>query len=82
MSVRTPNYRLIQDHTVSSGSGLMGADYKTLPAGSYVRPIELSYVPPHVKEDSRWKYFNKELEVFAYTKFGIIPIPKYILRDE
>lgn len=81
---RTPNYRLMEDFVVaaSGGSYMMGGDYKTLPEGSYVRPIELAYVPKHVLEDKRWQHFNKDKEIFVYTKIGIVPVPKRILRDE
>ncbi len=78
MTVRTPNYRLLEAHTVSNGPH----DQRLLPAGSYVRPIELRYVPKHVIDDSRWTWFDGDIEVFCYCSLGIIPIPKKILKGE
>jgi len=53
-------------------------DTKTLPAGAYVKPIDLYYISPVTLE--KWKFFNKEKEVFCYTAYGILPIPKNIVR--
>lgn len=78
---RSPNYRLKEDFHLSTGS--WGSDTKVIPAGSYVRPIELTYVPQHVVDDLRWRYFDPKLEVFCYVKaLGIVPIPKKHIRGE
>jgi hypothetical protein len=77
---RTPNYRTTDDYSFYTGSNW--GDSKMLPAGSYVRPIELGYVPKHVLEDKRWSLFDKSKDVFVYSKLGIVMIPLRILRDE
>lgn len=79
---RTPNYRLNTDFSYSASPGMWAnMDQKVIPAGSYVRPLELTYVPKHVVEDKRWEFFNKDLDVFCYTKNGIIPIPRAYLSE-
>lgn len=77
--MKTPNYRLTDAVSLPSGSYRDGD--KDLSAGDFVRPIELVYVPKHVVDDERWKWFNKETEVFCYTKKGIVPIPKFKIRE-
>lgn len=67
---RTANYRLnseLQIYVDRYGS-------KTLPTGSFVRPIELKYVPQHVLE--KYDATDTKYHVFAYTHYGIIPIPR------
>lgn len=80
MTTRTPNYRINEDFSFYT-PGSFG-DSKMLPEGSYVRPIELSYVPKHVLEDKRWALFNKDKDMFVYCKLGIVCVPKRIVRDE
>lgn len=75
---RTPNHVLTVDFSYGEG-GMY--DRKTIPAGTFARPIELAYIPQHVLDDPRWQYFSKETEVFVYTRYGIIPVPRRILRE-
>lgn len=72
---RTSNYRLNTAVILQVDKN----NSKVLEAGSYVRPIDLQYVPDHVTD--RWKYFSESSEVFAYTKFGIIPILKSSIEE-
>jgi len=51
---------------------------KTLPAGAYIKPIDLKYVSEITRE--KWKSFSPDLEVFCYTAFGFLPIPKKLVR--
>lgn len=74
---RTPNYTLGGPFKHSKGPH----DEITLPIGSFVRPLDISYVPKHVLEDPEWRYFNKDLEMFCYTSKGIFVIPKYLIRE-
>lgn len=70
----TPNYAM---HTEYSLPNYPGDDPIVLIKGSFVRPMELSYVPKHVKENPRWvRIFNPTMDVFAYTYYGILPIPR------
>ncbi len=80
MMVRTPNYRLTEELSIQSRKGGY-SDPVTLPAGTFVRPIHIDYVPKHVINDKRWEYFNPNTDVFAYTSIGIVMIPKNIMRE-
>lgn len=51
-------------------------DSYTLPKGTFVRPIKLSYVPKHILEKKVRTEFDKKLDVYCYTSYGILPIPK------
>lgn len=76
-SIPTPNYVLTVAHTIQNGP----YDSFTLPQGSFVRPIDPRYIPQHVLDNPKYKYFNKEYELFVYTKHGIIVVPKSIVRQ-
>jgi hypothetical protein len=75
----TPNYILIRDWQIPSPSwhdqGI------TLAALSFVRPIDASYVPKHILEDSRWKRFDPIRETFCFTRYGIVPIEWEAMRQ-
>ncbi len=71
---RSPDYVLTAPHAVPGSHDL------TLPAGAFVRPIATCYVPKHVLEDTRWQSFWLEGMLFCYTRYGILPIPKAIVR--
>jgi hypothetical protein len=68
----TPNFAVKEEVKISMGL----YDHITLEAGTFVRPIELKYIPKHVIEDKRWSHFNNEKEVFCYTPKGILPIDR------
>lgn len=67
---------LITNVTISSKVG----DPKVLPVGAFVRPIQLSYIPQHVLDNNKYNYDHK-LDIYCYTRFGIIPIPKSYMRE-
>lgn len=75
---RTPNYVLTSPHTISMGP----MDYKILDAGTFVTPLQLSYVPQHIIDDPFNKYHNDEVEVFCYTRHGVVSIPRRIIREK
>lgn len=56
-------------------------DTKILPAGAFIRPLEYEYVPKHIIDSNLWKFFNKETEIFCYTRYGIVAIAKKIIRE-
>lgn len=68
-----PEYVLTTPFFVQS-SGLT----KELPAGSFVKPIEACYIPDFIKE--KLKISDPETETYCYTAYGIILVPKNILR--
>lgn len=72
---RTPNYRLKEEVVISIDK----YDSRVLPSGSFVRPIDLRYVPEHVIE--RNKGFNKDYHVFVYCRWGVFPVPKSALVE-
>lgn len=75
--MKTPNYVLTQAHNYSNGAG----DPRTLPEGSFVRPIIPAYVPKHVLEEPRNRGFDPKTELFIFCRFGIIIVPKHIVRE-
>lgn len=77
MSVKTPNYILSEDVSIDRSI----YDDKTLKAGTFVRPIEVQYVPKHVLENPRYAFVDQEKEVFCYTRYGIVPIPRKYIRE-
>ena len=75
----TPDYILTQDyhHYISPH------DTRILKAGSFVRPIQFCYLPAHITEnrDNQWiKYSNDKM--FCFTYYGMIAIPKDLLRQK
>lgn len=77
MSTRTPNYVL----SVVVILRYSPTDEKVLEAGTFVRPVELQYVPEHVIQDKRWKWFDKDTDVFVYTRLGFIAVHRKNLRE-
>lgn len=73
-NIPTPNFKLTESHSWNLGQH----DSRTLPAGSFVRPIETRYVPQHILDE--WKWVDHKSEVFVYCRYGIVPVPKRILR--
>lgn len=82
----TPNYVLTEQHTF----GKYG-DKQVIEAGTFIRPIELRYVPKHVTEDPQrynydvtsWKLsgFEADRDVYCYTpRHGIVNIPRDRIR--
>lgn len=73
---RTPSHVLKEAHRFD-----WRGEYKELPQGAFVRPIEYQYIPKEVLEDRQFSMFNLTIDVFCYTRYGIIPIPKHKLRE-
>ena len=71
----TPDFILDVDFMWSEG-----AETRMLEKGAFVRPVELRYVPIHVREDKRWKNDPNNTKVFCYTSKGFICIPKKAIR--
>lgn len=56
-------------------------DKRTLPAGSFVKPVGMKYVPKHVHEV--WGGDASKIiegKTYAYTHFGFILVPLHLLR--
>lgn len=77
-SVRVPNFWTTEDHSYEIPNTM---ERSTLPKNSFVKPIEDRYLPRHITDDKKYKYFNPETEIYCHTKFGLIPVPKRILKE-
>ena len=64
---RAPNYRLKEA-------------YADLEQGTFVRPVELYHLPPHVVKDLGWA-FNAATEIACYTSKGFKVIPRRLLEE-
>lgn len=56
-------------------------EFKTLKAGSFVVPIDPYWLPAHIKNDSKHRFFDPSKEAYCYTAYGIVIIPKQFIRD-
>ena len=70
----TPDFVLNEDYTYYVSI----TDPCVLKAGTFIRPIELQYLPKHVTE--YWVGVNPGTMTYCYTRYGIIPLPNKILR--
>lgn len=75
MSLPTPNYVTTEDlHFPNS-------KVKFLPSGSFVRPIDIKYLPVHCLDHRLTGYvFFPNYQVMAYCSAGIVPIDKKSIR--
>lgn len=73
----TPDFVLTEDYSMYVGP----QDNKVLKAGSFVRPIEKRYLPKHITEDPSNMYIFDD-RVYCYTYYGIILIPRNLLRQK
>ena len=52
----------------------------TVHKGWFVKPIELRYLPKHIKDNDSWKrYMDASEYVFCYCSIGILPLPRRII---
>jgi hypothetical protein len=76
--MKTPLYITIEDHEVYLGGG----DIKTLPQGSFVKPIKFEYLPKHIKDRDNPSWFDPERYVYVYCHYGIVCVRWQILRKD
>ncbi len=76
MSVRPQEY--CTSEAFEHRPGMSGQVSWTLPAGSFVKPIELRWVPKHVLENRDF-WYSPQNDIYVYCRFGIIPIPRRIV---
>lgn len=55
-------------------------DQRTLPSGSFVKPMNIAYVPKHCLKDNQFNY-HPETDQFCFTRYGFIPIPKKLIME-
>lgn len=77
MAIKTANYTIIEEHRI------LTPDWKEkiIPAGTFVKPIHIYYLPDHIKKTNDYKYFVSATEQFVYCSYGIIVVPKHIIRE-
>lgn len=84
---RSNNYQLSNPHRIVAerkysayGTPIAsGDDDKVLPQGAFVRPLYIGNVPKDTI--AKWPKFDPIAEVFCYTRYGIVPIPKYVIVE-
>lgn len=77
ISVKTPDYVLIEDYVVI----ISNTDRRVIPVGSFVQPIDEYYLPKHIKDSDDYKFqIGPSRFIWAYTRYGIVRIPKSLLR--
>jgi len=45
---------------------------QTLPAGIFVKPLDVYYLPQHIKESLAYKWYDSTKDVFVYCSVGIV----------
>ena len=76
--MKTPDYVITSAFTHYPGYGQEG---RTLPEGSFVRPIEFRYLPKEFRDDDTYKLLDRgKNHEFCYTRIGIVAIPKSQIR--
>lgn len=54
---------------------------KTIKAGTFLKPIDIRWVPKHIKEAKENRYFNDKKQIFCYCHYGIIAIDRDNIRE-
>lgn len=80
-SLPTPNFVLMVEFNVPSYGSYGTRQDRTLPAGAFVRPIEPRYVPQFILDRDENRWFNEAKEAYCYCRFGIVVIPKNLMRQ-
>jgi hypothetical protein len=75
------NHITTEDYEYSKNPDSTYGEKKTLPKGSFIKPIWHRYVPKDIREQERWKGMSMDTHTFAFTSFGIILILKNIIRE-
>lgn len=75
--MKIPEYRTIEDCMVF----VDGKESKKLLKGSFVKPIEFCYIPQHIKDRPGVKRYNTQTDVYCYTQFGLVSVPRVNLRS-
>lgn len=75
--MKTPNYVTTEDCKLDQGK----FSAKILPVGTFVRPINNEYLPRHIKESDMYFWIKTGEYVYVYCSYGIVLIPKDIVRE-
>jgi hypothetical protein len=78
VTMKVPDYTLTEAYAWDIGP----QDKRSLPAGSFVKPVDTRYVPAEVREKWRKSDIHRMYDdlTFAYTHFGFILVPRKLLR--
>lgn len=76
------NYIISESITVTRGLGT-GASQKefTLPAGMFVRPISVDYLPQYILDEHNTDWLKTLNETYVYCKFGLLVVPWKNIRE-
>lgn len=75
--MKVSEFVLTEAYTYSAGN----SDTRTLPEGAFVKPIRDCYVPKHILDDRQWQNYEQDDYTFAYCRYGIILLPRRIIRE-
>lgn len=75
MSTRPKDYMLTEETTVKTFNG-----DKVLPKYAFVKPMDPYHVPKFIKERDSW-YHLEGTYVYCYTHWGIVSLPKALVRE-
>lgn len=75
--LKTPDYVLTEQLVYHMGAH----DTRVLEPGTFMRPIEIQYVPKHVIGDERWRFYDKDRDIFCYCRYGIVMVKRSALRQ-
>lgn len=74
---KVKEYQTTEEHKFSKNV----FDQKILPAGTFVKPISLRWLPSHIVDSSDYRWFREGTDQFVYCNLGIIVIPKKIIKE-
>lgn len=72
----TPNYMTTEDIRLVAD----WQDEFIIPAGTFVKPVDLVYVPKHVVDSKYNMHYNKDEDQFCYSSYGMHIIPNKFIR--
>lgn len=78
MSLKTTDYVLSVNVSVLKNERW---DKLVIPAGTFVKPIETTYLPAHIKKGDLFKLFMPATEIYVYCSYGMFPVPKDAIRS-
>lgn len=75
--MKTPDYVMSEEYSYRYH---WHSDPMVFSVGMFIRPIEIQYVPKHVTERETINKFDKDKEVYCFSRYGIYPIPLKLIR--
>lgn len=78
MSVKVPEFVLTEEYHLRVDT--IG-DPMILPQGSFVKPINNNYISKETRKKPINSWHNDNTDVFCFTRFGVVSLPKKIVRE-